>query len=596
MNLFSEPKLAIINCLNAERAVASKWPFIIGGGEACDLSVEDNGSQCEIAPAGRGYAFNALSGNGAILLNGAESRTSVLKKDTNYSLKVGDHLFVFRLTKDPDKWFDTVAIGRWMLHHKPTKSTSGPYAVSRLARYLPDAALDGEFETVAFPQGANIGFFVESVREIFRGLSDEDQDKPETGVEEGTSLTQAADESGEIPDEGELDCPSCWRKFDSGHVMRIAKHASLRRDPLLGEGEMLRFLPIRFNDNGVALDPMGIPAPDLACPHCRRRLPHGFMDFKHHIMSIVGAQTSGKSYFLCSMTRAMQRTMFRNFDTGFIDADPQMNVLLTEMREALFSARTPEEAVVAKTRLDGTMYEQLPRYGKLVPLPKPFIFNLQPKSGGTDTRALIFYDNAGENFLPGTDLDRSPGIFHLASASGILFMFDPAYSTGFRNRLRSHRDPQFESRHTDYQASILAGIQTLVQKTKGLDATGRLSTPFAFMVGKFDLWRDLIPQETLAEPVTGEGFDLNAVEENSEAARNIMMDVCPELVAGAEAISNNVKYFPVSPTGCSPKRIKTERGDDALGPDPAEISPFLVETPVLWILSQIEPHLVPLRT
>jgi len=167
MNLFSEPKLAIINCLNAERAVASKWPFIIGGGEACDLSIEDSGSQCEIAPAGRGYAFNALSGNGAILLNGAESRSSVLKKDTNYSLKVGDHLFMFRLTKDPEKWFQSLDPNRWVIHHIPSKVDLGPYAQADLAKHLPDDSSDGRFETAVFLEGARVGFFVESVRHIF---------------------------------------------------------------------------------------------------------------------------------------------------------------------------------------------------------------------------------------------------------------------------------------------------------------------------------------------------------------------------------------------------------------------------------------------
>jgi hypothetical protein len=593
MNLFGATKLAVLNCLSGETKTVEQWPFIIGDGDACDVLIEGSESQCEISPSGREHVFTVHAGNGSVLLNGATTATSALKKDKNYSLKVGDELFVFRLTKDPNKWLESLAPGRWMLQHKPTTSTTGPFVSSGLSRHFPDVQFDGESETVAFLQGANIGFFVESIRYIFDELSTERLDQPKA---EAPAVSVPAEEDESLGnDEGDLICPSCWRNFDAGRVMRIAKHASLRGDPILGEAEMLRFEPIRFNDNGVALDGMGVPAPDLACPHCRRRLPHGFMDFKHHIMSIVGAQTSGKSYFLCSMTRAMGDTMFKKFDATFTDADVRMNVMLTDMRDALFSARTPEEAVVAKTRLDGEMYEQLPRYGKMVPLPKPFIFNIEPRKSGEDARAVIFYDNAGENFLPGADLDRSPGIFHLASASGILFMFDPAYSTPFRERLRHSQDPQFESRHTDYQASILSGLRTLVQQTKGLDVRGRLSTPFAFMVGKFDLWRELLAADSLAQPVVDEGFDMAAVDENSQVTRELMVDICPNLVAVAESISGNVKYFPVSPTGCSPKRITNEKGEDSLAPNPAEISPFLVEVPVLWILSQIEPHLVTLR-
>ena len=99
MNFFAEHQLAIINCMTGARAVASKWPFIIGGGEACDLALEVNGSSCEIAPSGRGYVFNVLADNGSVLLNGAPNPNSPLKKETKYSLKVGDHLFVSPLPR-----------------------------------------------------------------------------------------------------------------------------------------------------------------------------------------------------------------------------------------------------------------------------------------------------------------------------------------------------------------------------------------------------------------------------------------------------------------------------------------------------------------
>jgi hypothetical protein len=80
-----------------------------------------------------------------------------------------------------------------------------------------------------------------------------------------------------------------------------------------------------------------------------------------------------------------------------------------------------------------------------------------------------------------------------------------------------------------------------------------------------------------------------------------MLEVCPQIVAGAEAISSNVKYFPVSSFGCSPEVIgydKDPQGREipVLSPDPAKIQPILVEIPVLWILSQIEPDLIPSQT
>ena len=67
---------------------------------------------------------------------------------------------------------------------------------------------------------------------------------------------------------------------------------------------------------------MNIPSPDLACPHCRRKLPPGFLDGPHHIFSIVGAPSSGKSYYLSVLVKVLQTTLFQQFGVTFRDADP----------------------------------------------------------------------------------------------------------------------------------------------------------------------------------------------------------------------------------------------------------------------------------
>ena len=131
-----------------------------------------------------------------------------------------------------------------------------------------------------------------------------------------------------------------------------------------------------------------------------------------------------------------------------------------------------------------------------------------------------------------------------------------------------------------------------------MGASAKLKTPLAVVVGKLDVWRDLLRDDSLAQPIVGNEFDQNAVDENSDVVRRLMMDVCPQVVAGAEAISENVKYFPVSSFGCSPEILgySTDAGGrktPQVGPNPSNISPILVEIPVLWILSQIEPQLVP---
>ena len=93
------------------------------------------------------------------------------------------------------------------------------------------------------------------------------------------------------------------------------------------------------------------------------------------IFSIVGTPSSGKSYYLSVLVKILQSALFQNFGITFRDADPSANVILNQMKTQLFSASTPEDAFLAKTELEGAMYETLPRLGRKVPLSKPFIFH-----------------------------------------------------------------------------------------------------------------------------------------------------------------------------------------------------------------------------
>lgn len=593
MKFLSESRLAVINCLTGEDVTASKWPFIFGSGEACDVVVDGfqtESQHCEIAPVGKKYAIRSL-GVSLLRLNGAEVSHGELVKDKDYSLQVGESLFVLRLSKNPDKWTKSVRLNDWFVQHKDTGATTGPFAASQIAEQISNGASD--FEHVVFLRGTTVGFFSESVAPIFQALA-APKELPTDSVRPHSDNEEDEDQTGR-GQYGSLTCPTCWLKFDPGDVKHVAVHEKLKGDKMLGEGEMMRFSANSFTDSGVALDPMGIPTMDKACPHCHRKLPPGFIDIKHHIISIVGAPTSGKSYFLSVFTETIEKTLFQHFDAAFVDADPAANARLTEMRDTLFGAATPEQARLTKTDLEGDMYDEVPRFGRMVKLPKPFVFNVKPTRDTNATRAFIFYDNAGEHFQPGINQTTQPGVQHLAASSGIVFLFDPAYSREFRRRLPNHDDPQLKVvGHADLQSSILSQANVLVRAITGIDSRAKLDTPVAIVVGKFDLWRELIPSNDLAYPIVDSALDLTAIDKNSATVRKLMLEISPAVVAGAEAMSSNVKYFPVSSFGCSPEVLgRDANGIPILGPDPAKINPILVEMPILWLLSRIEPHLVP---
>jgi DNA-directed RNA polymerase subunit RPC12/RpoP len=387
--------------------------------------------------------------------------------------------------------------------------------------------------------------------------------------------------------DGDLTCPVCWLRFDAGDIMHIAVHDSLRGDPLLGEDVQQRFLATRFNNAGQALDAMSLPSSEIACPHCRRKLPPSFLGMPHHIISLVGDTWSGKSYYLSVLTKVLPATLYREFGIVFQDSDPTGNAPVNELRKALFSAQSPEKAILAKTGFEGAMYERLPRQGRMVALPRPFVYTLATEEKTRDQCALIFYDNAGEHFQPGrNDADR-PGAQHVASAAGIMFLFDPYNSPEFRKSIRDNKDPQHEVEVLDSQDIILAEMRARIQTIRNLRADETIQTPIAFIVGKCDAWIHLLNGKPLRNPVRDRKLDLAAIEENSGVIRALLYQLCPAVVANAEALSSNVMFFAASSFGHAPVKI----GPNKYAPDPTKLQPMFVEIPPLWILSQVCPNL-----
>ena len=387
--------------------------------------------------------------------------------------------------------------------------------------------------------------------------------------------------------DGALTCPVCWLRFDAGDIMHIAVHDSLRGDPLLGEDAQQRFLATRFNNAGQALDAMSLPCSEIACPHCRRKLPPGFLEMPHHIISLVGDQSAGKSYFLSVLTKVLPATLYREFGIVCQDSDPTGNAPVNDMRKALFGAQSATQAKLAKTVFEGAMYERLPRQGRMVALPRPFVYTLSAEDKSRDKCALIFYDNAGEHFQPGVNIVEQPGAQHVASAAGIMYLFDPFNSPEFRQNLRDTQDPQLEKPVVDQQDSILSEMRARIQNIRNLRHGETIQTPVAFIVGKCDVWAHLLNGQTLRPSVVAGKLDLAAIEHNSGIVRELLFRLSPPLVANAEVLSSNVMFFAASSFGHTPLKI----GPGEYVPDPSKLQPVNVEVPLLWILSQVCPNL-----
>lgn len=508
-------------------------------------------------------------GQGAVLNSAPLSQKKELQSEN--TLQYRDKIYFVLCGSDAAERAKKVDLSKWQIFNTESGAVEDVAEFDKIKASVQKRGLTGKGLAVC-PKGISTGFFFS---QIF----------PEQAQNSAFAVNAS---------EGEIVCPLCWLKFDVGDAMSIAVHESLRGDPVLGPEEMLRFLPTSFNSDGIAIDPAGMPAHDIACPHCRKRLPPGYLDVKRHIFSIVGAPSSGKSYYLSVLIKELQTSLYKYFNATFKDLDPSGNMLLTQMKNRLFSAENPEDAILAKTALEGAMYERYPRFGKIVALPKPMTYSLGKtfEDGSSLTSALIFYDNAGEHFEPGLDMEDSPGALHVASSDGIFFLFDPASNRNFKRMIHGKDDPQLKiGGRLDQQDTILAEMEIRIKRILGLGARDKIDTPLAVILGKCDLWLDLLP-EPLAPYVSGSSVNFENIEKNSASLRSFMLSVDPSIVYGAEAISKNVRFFAVSSLGHSP--IKIESGPQAgkIAPVPSLLNPINAEIPTVWALSQKEPDLL----
>ncbi len=580
-DLLRKVQWAAVDCLTGESRMVEQLPFEIGAGEGVDLKLNSQGI------AERHCAINQVKGHGLCLIkqdpnlplfvDGQPIEFCPLAPDTDYAVKVGAHFLALRGGRNLDEWLKGLDCTQWTLHDTASHQVDGPMSLVELCKFAKDQQRHPQ--TLVQPVGLSKGFFLQDAFEVVAAL-------------ESATRTDSTEEALSDITEREprvLTCPVCWLKFELGEIMHLATHDSLRGDPVLGEDAPQRFLATRFNDRGQALDALGLPCTEMACPHCRRALPPGFTEMPHHIISIVGDQSAGKSYYLSVLMKMLPMSLYDNFSVVFQDADPAGNALLNEMKQTLFGAQTPEGARLAKTQLEGGMYVRLPRYGRLVALPKPFVYSVASSENLANRCALIFYDNAGEHFQPGRDSAESPGAQHVASSAGIVFLFDPFNSPDFRREISDRADPQLEKPAFDQQGVILSEMKVRIAKLLNLELMQHIDTPMAVLIGKCDAWIHLLGTDHLREPVVDGHLDLDALAANSGLVRQLMKRICPQIVANAESISRRVMFFPVSSFGHAP--VKLGPGDFV--PDPRQLKPFQVEVPILWLLSCIEPALVP---
>jgi hypothetical protein len=287
-----------------------------------------------------------------------------------------------------------------------------------------------------------------------------------------------------------------------------------------------------------------------------------------------------------------------------MDQDPEFNTNINDVIRKLYSAKKVEEFRIIKTGRGGTNYQEIYRGGQSVTLPVPSIFNLSKTREENTDSCLVFYDNAGEHFLPAFSKAEDYHIMHVAKASALFFLYDPLVNIDLRKDLKVSDSELLEvaEKTGDLQTSILSQMNVKISRALGKQSTQRLDVPFAMMIGKCDMWHSVVQDFGMIRNPVGDNnlLDLSIVDSNSEIMRNFMNEYAPDVVATVERISSNVRYFPMSSLGHQPRGydviVKDEGGKETtvreIHPEPDKISPYLIEVPTEWAISQLVPELI----
>lgn len=575
-------QLYIYDCLTGKLRASAEGFMTVGSGERSTFRIsmraENGGSFARREDICRFFPHGLIADYS---LNGMRlQRDATIRPEVLYLFVLGGGCFLCwygASEKRPD--FGSCNPGAWHVYHPSDGTWEGPFRPEE----IPFEKRNPEEEALATFDGlGHNAFFLRDMEEVSRYAASLRKQNPDGGNERRSAFSSS-----------HRVCPSCWSRVTVGENLAIASHPSLVGDSLLGEEAMRRFLPGALDAQGLPVDEKGASCSEFACPHCHHKLPPFFHQTEQHLFSLVGVPAAGKSYFLATLVRELEQVLPREFALPFRDADPASNAILNDMRMRLFSAHSPQEAYIGKTRLQGSLYQKVWREGQFTVTPRPFIYHV---TRGESTHSLVFYDNAGENYEPGRPPSQKTAADHLWAASAILFLFDPTANPGFRSLIQDTKDPQVQRElyPPGRQTLLLTETEMRLRTRLNLPPGKKLDIPFALMIGKSDTWQQLLGPEPLLPIIHGGQLIPGHIRANSERLRKLLFSISPNICADAEAISENVCYFAVSSFGQAPVEFVDEKtGALLLGPASGKVQPFRVVDPVLWVLSCLSPSLLP---
>lgn len=384
----------------------------------------------------------------------------------------------------------------------------------------------------------------------------------------------------------QVTCPFCYYKQDAARLHFVCTgHAAPGMRPcteIRDEERQQRtgyalpamptFEPMHGTDGtGRGLCPeCGAFCGERACRACHTPLPRELSEGPSPLLGMVGRTSSGKTVYLTVLNQQLRTVVARQFEAEvYLRGDHQAGVhsaqeWLEQSERALFQRK------------------QLPpptTPGRRVPL----VLQLRQKqerrfrAPRLVSTILSFCDVAGEDLLTQPRAMRQP---YLAAADGLIVLLDAWQIPKVRAK---QVVPQGQEELRPLVQSVLSIVTDTLRDARVPEVRGKLSTPIAVVVGKFDVVERVLPSNhylCTAEPSDGPGYDERFGRTASEHLRKFLDS------HGADDVDRHMdlnyttyRYFAVSSLGAAPVQADGRQEVDAGG-----VRPRHVTQPLLWLL------------
>lgn len=386
-------------------------------------------------------------------------------------------------------------------------------------------------------------------------------------------------------------CPHCYTPFELKDILFRCSNPDCvsRRDDrlseLLGEDRILHpVVPAKKKLFGAP--EFGI-CPEchqktykVICPHCHSQVPAHMVEEGGKIISIIGAQSAGKTVFVSVLIEELMRYGYKLGDIGVMASS------IADTVEESTQYRYNEELYGPIYRDKVTPQPTERREGKKRP---PFIFEMCQK--GQPSVFLVFYDNAGESFHSVADM--VPDAKYLVHSDAFICLIDVQQIQDVKNKLNVS-DASFKIHNPDF-GFVPNNIIQYCQSDEGKANASILKKPMAIVLNKFDR---IYNNASVFNMQDVPGIGKNRVDSffKQKGANGVKRSDFDQVHAGIVSflreecmeakgnnfinnVSNNFtdfKFFGTSPLGDEPV-------DGVIG----NLNPFRVLDPLVWCLDEL---------